>query len=105
MLAWSLGIGPKRLPKLSKAIDPKVLIALVIKRARPEVLAACKPRSKRSIEDMRMSTEYAHWRVRDAQINRRKPPKTIDWRIVMLRHHVLNWLLSDDAWDDVTTDT
>jgi hypothetical protein len=47
-----------------------------------------------------------HWATRDAELNGDKTPGNFDPGIVFERHHALNWLvMTEDEWDDVTTDT
>lgn len=48
-----------------------------------------------------------NWACRDAAINGKKTPKSINPEVVQERHHALNWLVNDDGedWDDVSTDT
>lgn len=49
--------------------------------------------------------EYAHWRVRDAQIFARPIPDGINPDVVYERHYAINWLTGDEDWDEVSTDT
>ena len=49
----------------------------------------------------------AHWKVRDAQVNRRDVPDRINPSVIQERHYALNWLTGYGGldWDDITTDT
>lgn len=50
----------------------------------------------------------AHWRARDAIINKRQPAIPVDIEIIQERHHAINWVTGYDGgvpWDEVTADT
>jgi hypothetical protein len=49
----------------------------------------------------------AHWKVRDARLNKKKIPKKFDPEVVYERHYGFNWVIGymGQNWDDITTDT
>lgn len=67
------------------------------KKARPRVLeqvvAAC-------------DLAYClHWAIRQAELSGKRPPANLKPYIVVERRRALEWLLNEDAWDEVSLDT
>jgi hypothetical protein len=46
-----------------------------------------------------------HWPVRDAQLKGQQIPAALNPDVTEERHYTLNWLILEEAWDDVSTDT
>ena len=47
-----------------------------------------------------------HWAVTNARMKGQQIPAGLDAGVTQERHYALNWLIgTEQAWDDVTTDT
>jgi hypothetical protein len=105
-LLWALG----QITELDfpiKSVDPQTIHSLIPK---PEdfdsYIKNAKLRSKKEILDQTDLIYRIHWAVRDAQINGKKAPASLDGSVVVERHYTLNWLtFYGDEWDEITTDT
>lgn len=105
-LAWALGIVPQLdfgrdcdggfvmvLPNLKVGQGSDALRSKLNPRTTDEVVAAC-------------DLAYClHWAVREAQLTGSKPPGNVEPCVIEERRRALEWLISDDAWDEVPLDT
>ena len=105
-LAWALGMV--RQLDFSKDCDSKFVTALpnlkdgeagdaflskIDPRAASEIIAAC-------------DLAYClHWAIRQAQLTGDKPPGRVQPYVVEERRRALEWLLSNEPWDEVALDT
>jgi hypothetical protein len=46
-----------------------------------------------------------HWAIRDAQLRGTKIPGKVEPYVIVERRQALEWLLTDESWDDITLDT
>lgn len=46
-----------------------------------------------------------HWQARDGGRHHKGPREPVDLNIIGERHHAINWIIGDEEWDDVLTDT
>lgn len=105
-LAWALGIVPHLdfakdcdnkfvmvLPNLKIGEKSDALRSKVKPRATEEIIAAC-------------DLAYClHWAVRQAQLTGGKLPGKVQPYVIEERRRALEWLLSNDLWDEVPLDT
>jgi hypothetical protein len=105
-LAWALGIVPcldfgkdcdnkfvMVLPNLKIGEKGDALRSRVKPRATNEIIAAC-------------DLAYClHWAVTQAQLTGGKLPGKVQPYVIEERRHALEWLLSNDQWDEVPLDT
>jgi hypothetical protein len=86
-----------------------ILENAVIRSPHPtlQYIASASLRSEAEISAEYEKAYEAHWKVRDAWLKNRSPPKRLDPEVVQERHYGFNWLMGymNQAWDDVTTDT
>lgn len=105
-LAWALGIVPHldfghdcdggfvmALPNLKIGQRSDTLRSKMKPRTVEEVVAAC-------------DLAYClHWAVRQVKLTGGKPSGKVQPVVIEERRRALEWLLSDDAWDEVPLDT
>lgn len=123
VLLWSLGyINELAWP--SGMCDVPVLVNLLKpNEADRSFIENANLRQKSEILDARDLIMRIHWAIRDAYLNGRCVPETLDWRssdnmvpvnmahtvgVVEQRHYTLNWLtnyLDPTNWDEVDTPT
>ncbi len=46
-----------------------------------------------------------HWGIRQASLDRKLPPDGLRDGVVVPRRRSLDWMLSDESWDDISLDT
>lgn len=46
-----------------------------------------------------------HWAIRQAELSGKQPPANLKPYVVVERRRALEWLLSKDAWDEISLDT
>jgi hypothetical protein len=46
-----------------------------------------------------------HWAIRDAQLRNAKLPGNVEEYVVVERRRALEWLLTDEPWEDITLDS
>lgn len=105
-LAWALGLVSEldfsdysdnrfvsMLPNLKIAEGSAVLRSRLRLRSVEEIMAAC-------------DLAYClHWAIMEAQRFHAKPPGKVEPYVITERRRALEWVLSDDAWDEVLLDT
>lgn len=105
-LAWALGIVRQldfgkdcdskfamTLPNLKIGEGSDALRSKIKPRPASEIIAAC-------------DLAYClHWAVRQAQLTGSKPPGKVQPYVIEERRRALEWLLSNDPWDEVMLDT
>jgi hypothetical protein len=67
--------------------------------------AALRPEDELQLEHD--AVDHAHWRIRDARLNKKPLPTDLACEAIPERHRAMNWLIGFDksAWDDISTDT
>lgn len=105
-LVWALGLVDK-LDFSAECGDNLVTILPDIKHG--EGGSAFRSKAKlRSLHEIEEACDLAYclqWAVRDAQYKNAKVPGTAPEYVIPVRRHALQWLIVDDPWDEVTTDT
>jgi hypothetical protein len=108
VLFWSIG-KLDDLPTLAKQCDTGPLIKATVFPPNPTLrfVKSARLRPLEEIEDEREKVYQAHWKIRDAELNKRRSPRGLDPGVVIERHHAFNWIVGymGQSWDDVTTDT
>ncbi len=46
-----------------------------------------------------------HWSIRDAEIHGREIPRVLSPNVIIQRRKALEWMFSEENWDEVTLDT
>jgi hypothetical protein len=46
-----------------------------------------------------------HWAIRDAQLRNAKVPGKVEEYVVVERRRALDWLLTEESWEEITLDT
>ncbi len=70
-------------------------------------LCCCKARL-RSDDQIVSAADLAyclHWAIRQSELEGKRPPGKVPPYVVVERRRALEWLLSDEDWDDVPLDT
>ena len=107
-LVWALGLQSGLDPMGGPCDVPAVQDVLPeVGGATGDFIKNATLRSRAEIDDALEAVYQAHWKLRDAKINKRDAPADLNIGVVQERHHALNWLTGYGglAWDDVTTDT
>lgn len=105
-LAWSINAVPtldfgkpcaqdfvSRLPDLKGDKSSRPFRGDAELRPASEIVAAC---------DL---AYRLHWAIVDAQLTGRKIPGKVEAYVIVERRRALEWLLTDECWDDVSLDT
>jgi len=103
ILLWTLGlIDEIEFPDV--LVDPDSVTSLVSScSSYKEFLEQCQLRDVEDVLDLADLTYRYNWYCVESRINDDEP--IINPEIVMERHRALNWLLSDDEWDNVEIET
>jgi hypothetical protein len=105
-LAWALGIAG--------AIDfgkgcPDSLATMLPDLREGESSAAFRRRASfRSVLEISSAADLAyclHWAIRQAELDRQPLIGKVEPYVIIERRHALDWLLSEDPWDEVSLDT
>jgi len=62
----------------------------------------------RPLSDIASACDLAyclHWAIRDAQVRRAQRPGKVDEYVVLERRRALEWLLTEDPWEEISLDT
>ena len=105
-LAWVLDLTPHL--DFGKDCDGR-FAALLPNLKVNENSSSLRRRAKlRSVEEIIRADDLAyclHWSVRQAQLDGSKPPGHVQPYVVEERRRSLDWMLSNEHWDDVSLDT
>ncbi len=105
-LAWVLGLTPNL--DFGKDCDGG-FAALLPNLKVNENSSSLRQRTKlRSVEEIIRADDLVyclHWSVRQAQLDGGKPPGKVQPYVVEERRRSLDWMLSNEQWDDVSLDT
>ena len=81
------------LPDIAKKESKKLFCVNRMLRSKDEILA-------------KLDLAYClHWAVRDAEIHQRLIPGRVPGSVVIERRRALEWVVSQEAWDEVLLDT
>jgi len=103
-LLWALGFVAQ-LGKPAQMCDVDFIGSTISGRTRSQFIDDAELRPIADILDQADLIYRYHWAVRDAQIKGRQMPAALHPGVTDERHHALNWLILEQAWDDVSTDT
>lgn len=105
-LLWALGKWPKLSTpsQMRSSIRGRMPIPM---EPTAEFISAAKLRPARTISREQERVYDQNWKVRDAELKGKKPPRGLDPEVVQERHHAFNWLVNEanEPWDEVSTDT
>ncbi len=106
VMLWAIDLIPE-LGMADQTCDVDLLLDIVLKSSRRELLDQATVKPKHLILDELDFIYRAHWAVRDAQLNGTEVPAALDEGVVYERHYALNWLIHymNQTWDEISTDT
>lgn len=105
-LAWALGIAPHL--DFGKDCDSMLVMALPNLKTREKSDALRLKVKTRTVDEIIAVCDLAyclHWAVRQAQLTGGKLPGKVQPYVIEERRRALEWLLSNDAWDEISLDT
>lgn len=103
-LLWALGFVDK-LGKPAQICDVNFAVSTMTRATTSQFIEDSELRSIAHILDQADLIYRYHWAVRNARIKGQQIPGRLDASVTDERHYALNWLIMEQAWDDVTTDT
>jgi hypothetical protein len=104
VLFWALGYTEElTLPRTP--CNPVPLVKLLQERDRDELIGGTKPKPLNEILDQADLIYRYRWALVSTGLSGTANPAGLDNDVAMERHHALNWLVQDDAWDDISLDT
>jgi hypothetical protein len=104
-LLWALGFV-KELGKPAQICDVNFAVSTKLERTTSQFIEDSELRPIADILDQADLIYRYHWAVRNASIKGQQIPADLDPSVTEERHYALNWLIgTEQAWDDVTTDT
>ncbi len=98
----------KVLPSIAKPFDEGTShIVIAMRETTENFVYSSKLRVQKEIIDAREDAYQAHWSVRDARINNKQIPASINPDVAQERHCAFNWVIGEDGddWDDIETNT
>lgn len=106
VMLWAIDLIPE-LGMADQTCDVDLLLDIVLKSSRRELLDQATVKPKHLILDELDFIYRAHWAVRNAQLNGTEVPAALDEGVVYERHYALNWLIHymNQTWDEISTDT
>ncbi len=103
VLAWALGLI-ETLERPEAFCDSERLQAIG-QQSTTQLVARSQPRSLVTLLDAADLHYRYHWAVNDAELYGTKMPSKLQLVVVYERHYALNWLIGNEVWDSVNTDT
>ena len=103
-LLWALGFVP-HLGKPTQICDVDFAASTMMERTTSRFIDESDLRPIADILDQADLIYRYHWAVRNARIKGQQIPAGLDAGVTAERHYALNWLVLEQAWDDVSTDT
>jgi hypothetical protein len=103
MLAWALGLV-EALPRADAFCEVERLQELG-RQSASQLVTRSQPRPLSAILDATDLHYRYHWAVNDAELYGTRMPAKLQPVVVYERHYALNWLIGNEAWDGVNTDT
>jgi hypothetical protein len=105
-LAWAIGIA--RELNFSKECDSNFVLLLPNLKQNQTSADFRRKALLRSDDQIVLAADLAyclHWAIRQSELQRKRPPGKVPPYVVVERRRALDWLLSDDEWDEVSLDT
>jgi hypothetical protein len=103
-LLWALGFVAE-LGKPSQICDVEFAARTMTETTTSQFIEDSKLRPITEILDQADLIYRYHWAVRNARIKGQQIPAALDPGVTQERHYALNWLVMEQAWDDITTET
>ena len=107
-LLWSINKITK-MPSIGIKSDIQSLKKAIIcpPNSTKEYITSSKLRVEEELFEEYERVYQFHWKVRDAQLNNKLVPKTINSEVVYERHYGFNWVIGymGQDWDNIMTDT
>lgn len=107
-LLWAIN-KINKIPGINKQCDTEPLKSAVIwpPNSTKEYISSSELRDEEEMYNEYEKVYQAHWKVRDAKLNKKAIPKKYDPEVVYERHYGFNWVIGymGQTWDDITTDT
>jgi hypothetical protein len=104
-LLWALGFVTE-LGKPAQICDVNFAVSTNLERTTSQFIEDSDLRPIADILDQADLIYRYHWAVTNARIKGQQIPAALDPGVTQERHYALNWLIgTEQAWDDVTTDT
>ncbi|HVU09421.1 MAG TPA: DUF4272 domain-containing protein [Verrucomicrobiae bacterium] len=105
-LAWALGITNEL--NFAKDCDNRFVMTLPNLKQSQSSADFCKKANPRPLEQVVAACDLAyclHWAIRQSELTGKGLPGNLKPYVVAERRRALEWLLSKDAWDEVSLDT
>jgi len=105
-LAWAMGIASEL--NFAKDCDNRFVMMLPNLKQSQRTADFRKKASPRPLEQVIAACDLAycfHWSIRQSEISGNRPPGNLKPYVVVERRRALEWLLSKEAWDEITLDT
>jgi hypothetical protein len=105
-LAWAMGITNDL--NFAKDCDNRFVTMLPNLKQSQSSIDFRKKTNPRPPEEVIAACDLAyclHWAIRQAELNGKRPPANLKPYVVVERRRALEWLLSKQAWDEVSLDT
>ena len=103
-LLWALGFVAQ-LGKPAQICDVEFAAGTMAQTTTSQFIEDSKLRPITEILDQADLIYRYHWAVRNARIKGQQIPAALDPGVTQERHYALNWLVMEQAWDDITTAT
>ena len=105
-LAWAIGIANEL--NFAKDCDNRFVMMLPSLKQSQSSAVFREKANLRSLEQIVAACDLAyclHWAVRQSELSSKRLPGNLKPYVVIERRHALEWLLSKEAWDEVSLDT
>lgn len=103
-LLWALGFVAE-LGRPSQICDVNFAASKMIETTTSQFIKESELRPIADILDQADLIYRYHWAVRNASLKGRQTPAALNPDVTQERHYALNWLVMEQAWDHVSTDT
>ena len=105
-LAWAVGLINEL--NFAKDCDNRFVTMLPNLKETQSSAEFRKNANPRPLEQVVAACDLAycfHWAIRQAELSGKQPPANLKPYVVVERRRALEWLLSKDAWDEISLDT
>jgi hypothetical protein len=105
-LAWAMGIANEL--DFAKDCDSRFVMMLPNLKQNQSSADFRKKANPRALERVVAICDLAyclHWAIRQSELAGKRPPGNLKPYVVIERRRTLDWLLSEEAWDEVPLDT
>jgi hypothetical protein len=103
-LLWALGFVAE-LGRPSQICDVNFAVSKMTETTTSQFIKDSELRPIADILDQADLIYRYHWAVRNAYLKGRQIPAALNPDVTQERHYALNWLVMEQAWDHVSTDT